>query len=417
VHEDEPTADELAARRRAAAQGSAADLERMGIDPSMLGLQGAGTVPPAGPTDEHPQQGPVGGAEVVPLRPGHRTTPQEQRPTPGPPVQDHPEVVPPQPVRPTYAGERPSPAPVPVDAGTSARTTDRALGPVEALLARSAEHRPAPSRSRRWLSAVTFGLLTPDAAESAHGEQFLISAVRTRQSRRRVAAFLSGKGGVGATTVAIGVGRALAAIRDDSTVLLDARGGTPSLGQMLGDRVAPNGHDLVQAGSDLAPAQLPGGLHVVDSCGWDAPLRGTDAGTLLERLGRDHAFTLVDVGNDPGEAARATLLRCDQVVVVTNAGHWGVGSAQLALTRLRQLDPYAAEQAIHVVVCTADESYRRVHREVMAQLAGGPVRVVVIPPDPSLRAGQPFDPSAVRPATLEAVLEVAAAVAVSGGVL
>jgi MinD-like ATPase involved in chromosome partitioning or flagellar assembly len=266
------------------------------------------------------------------------------------------------------------------------------------------------------MSALTFGLVTPDAAETAHNEQFLLAAVRTRQSDRRVVSFHSGKGGVGTTSVAVGVALALAAVRDDAVVLADARTGTPSLAQMLGNSMAPSGRDLIQPGSPLDPVRLANGLHVVDSCGWDAPLRHADTVAFLDQLRLGHAFTLVDVGNDPGEGARAALLRSDQTVVVTSAGRWGVASSQLAMTRLRQLDPFGTERAIHVVVCTSDEPYRRVQREVLAQLDRGPVRVVVVPPDPALRAGQPFDPAHVRPATREAVLEVAAAIAASGGV-
>ena len=87
----------------------------------------------------------------------------------------------------------------------------------------------------------------------------------------------------------------------------------------------------------------------------------------------------------------------------------------MAAARLRDVDTFAIDRAIYVVVCTNDESYRKVHREVMQQLAQGPVRAVVVPPDPELAAGQPFDPSRVRPATREAMLEVAAAIAVTSG--
>lgn len=304
------------------------------------------------------------------------------------------------------------PAPQPVAVAASPSVTS---GPVEDLLARTAAAKPTPNTSGRWMKAVTFGLVTPDAAESAGSERMLVGALRTRQSDRRVVAFNAGKGGVGTTTVALGVATAFAALREDPTALVDAHSGTASLAQMLGATAALTGRDLV-ADADAEPTVIPGGLRVVDGCGWGTPLRRADVPPLLDRLGRDNTFTLVDVGNDPGEAAYAALARADQTVIVTCAGAWGLSSARVAAARLRDIDTFAIDRAIYVVVCTNDESYRKVHREVMNQLAQGPVRAVVVPPDPELAGGQPFDPSRVRPATREAMLEVAAAIAVTSGV-
>ena len=66
---------------------------------------------------------------------------------------------------------------------------------------------PAPPTTRqagRLLSTVARGFATPDAAVSAQSERELIDSVRQRQSDRRVVAFMTGKGGVGCTTVAVG---------------------------------------------------------------------------------------------------------------------------------------------------------------------------------------------------------------------
>jgi MinD-like ATPase involved in chromosome partitioning or flagellar assembly len=439
--EDGPTEEELEARRRASAQDAAGDLARMGVDPRLLGLDPVSAPPthqgpppaeptgPARPQDRsggeapsgHPapggDQAPGDRGDVVPLRP------EFAGPAPGPPVHGGPPASTPQsagpPMNPAlgpppgqYLTPPAEPAPMPPPAVPDPRRWANA--PVEALLARTATAKPAPNTSGRWVKAVTFGLVTPDAAETLGSERMLVGALRTRQNDRRVVAFNAGKGGVGTTTVAMGVATAFAALREDPTVLVDAHSGTASLGQMLGVPAALTGRDLV-ADAEAAPTIVPGGLRVVDGSGWGTPLRRADVPPLLDRLGRDHTFTLVDVGNDPGEAAYAALARSDQTVIVTCAGAWGLSSARVAAARLRDVDTFAIDRAIYVVVCTNDESYRKVHREVMQQLAQGPVRAVVVPPDPELAAGQPFDPSRVRPATREAMLEVAAAIAVTSG--
>jgi len=289
------------------------------------------------------------------------------------------------------------------------------FGPVEELLARTAAGRPAPQRATGWIKAVTFGLVTPDAADTAHNERLLVAALRTRQSERRVITFSAGKGGVGTTTVALGVGTAMAALRDDATVLVDARAGTPPLSGLMGLPGAPTARDMARPGSQVPPVVTASGLGLVDGSGWGTPLRRSDVASLLDNLRRDHTFTLFDLGNESGEAGHALLARSDMAVIVTGAGGWGLAAARVAAERLHALDVQAAERALFVVVCTHDEPYRRVHREVTAQLARGPARVVVIAPDPALAGGQPFDAEAVRPATREAMLEVAAALAVSRG--
>jgi MinD-like ATPase involved in chromosome partitioning or flagellar assembly len=443
--EEGPTERELEARRRASAQDAAGDLARMGVDPRLLGLDPVTSPPPAGqppatePPATHPTDlsTPPGGeradgvavprdsvtatdqsssarGDVVPLRPEFAGPgPMPVGSTPPSPYANpatNPALGPP-PGR--YLAPPSEPAPAhPAPAATPYSATS---APVEELLARTAASKPAPNTSGRWMRAVTFGLVTPDSAETVGSERLLVGALRTRQNDRRVVAFNAGKGGVGTTTVAMGVATAFAALREDPTVLVDAHSGTASLGQMLGVPAALTGRDLV-ADADAEPTVVPGGLRVVDGCGWGTPLRRADVPPLLDRLGRDHAFTLVDVGNDPGEAAYAALARSDQTVIVTCAGAWGLSSARVAAARLRDVDTFAIDRAIYVVVCTNDESYRKVHREVMQQLAQGPVRAVVVPPDPDLAAGQPFDPSRVRPSTREAMLEVAAAIAVTSGV-
>ncbi len=403
--DDEQTPEQRAERQRASAQEVAGDLSRMGIDPSLLGLQSAPASPTSGPAAPVPSQEPhdTGDGRVVPLRPELAAVPAS------PPEHSHG-----APARTPVAGSRATAAQGPMP-GWEAPPQPGRPDAVQELLGRVGSV-TTPTPTRHWLKAVTFGLMTPDAAEAAGNERLLLGAVRTRQSERRVVALHAGKGGVGTTTVALGVGMALAAVRDDQSVLVDVHAGTPSLAQLQQQPVAPNGRDLVQPGSELEPGALPGGLRVVDSVGWTTLLRRAEAVALMDRLGRDFAFTLVDVGNDSGQASAAALARSDQTVIVTSAGQWGLAAAQMAATRLRGIDPFAVERAVYVVVCTHDESYRRVHREVMQQLARGPVRVIVVPPDVSLRAGRPFDPSAVSAATRAAMLEVAAAVAVSGGV-
>ncbi|MDO9379927.1 MAG: hypothetical protein Q7T56_13865 [Nocardioidaceae bacterium] len=388
--EDEAAED--AARRRTSAQGAAADLARMGIDPRSLGLDAPGqsrppaTQPPAPPTPDPS----AGGGRVVPIRPGMGGPPQPSPPPdPGPPP----------------VGQDPSAPPDLVRVRTTA----------EALLARTETAKPAPRPVGRLLRALTLGLVTPDAAEASGNERDLVAAVRHRQTERRIVTFLAGKGGVGTTTVMSGVGAAFAALRDDRTVIVDLQPGAPSLARHHGLEQGVRATTLLRGGPDQAVPQTAAGLGVVDGGGWEQALQRRDVVGLLDRLGADYAFNLVDVGRDPGDASHAALARCDRAVVVTGLGASGTAALEVAMQRLSQVNPRTVASAVVVVVCQHAEGYRTAHREVSRQLGAVPARVVVVPPDPALRGGGSFDVGSLSAATRESMLEVGAAIALPEG--
>lgn len=430
--DEEQTPEEQAARQRASAQDAAAELVRMGIDPRSLGLDvptdsaasgaAAGRPPGAGrpnsladdlaaPTLDPAGSTPDPGPEPTSQHSQHVAEPADAAP-PGPGgrvVQLRPDA------GGTGATAAPrvrsaAPVPSPVVAPDTPRRQPVAAGPLEQLLATTLLARPAPAAPGRLLRTVTRGLLTPDAAGAAGQERQLVEAARSRQVGPRVVTVLAGKGGVGTTAVALGVGSALAALRDDRVVVADLRPGTASLGVLMSGEPAPTARGLARD-QQAAPLELASGLRVVDGVGAGSPLRRADVSALLDRLVPEHAFCLLDVGEDDQEATDAALARTDQAVLVTEAGRTGLAAARVGAERLLDSDPFALDLAVHVVVCTRDQPYREVLRRAQAQLEVTPARLVVVPPDPHLGAGEPFDAAALGPATREALLQVAAAVA------
>lgn len=434
-------------RRKASAQQAAADLDRMGIDPRALGLDSPppqpasrptshspgpppAAEPPVPPTAEPPAGAPPAtSASVTPLRPeyasqqppapayGQPPAQQYAQPAAGqyeqPPPQQYPQQQPPgMPMPPGVPAQRqPSPAPAP--APPAAPAPPRSA--VEELLARTAGSLPTPSRTGGLFKQMTAGLITPDSAESAAHERELVAALRTRQTERRVISFFAGKGGVGTTTVVVGVGTAFAALRDENTVAVDVRSGTASLGQLLGAERPVTIRRFLNDGDAAQVGMSPTGLRTLDGVGWEQRLRRTDVSSTVERLGADHTFTLLDVGNDASEVGHAAVARSDQTVIVTSAGRTGLAALEVATARLAHTDPFAVERAIFVVACHHDEAYRNVHREAVRILSVDPARVVVLPPDETLVTGNGFDPGAVRASTRMAMLRIGAAIAVSGG--
>jgi len=419
---DDPTPEEAAAeeaaRTQASAQNTAAELARMGIDPRALGLQ-APEVHRGAPSARMPGEqtaappGPVPPGTVlagtVSQPPADTDGNSNERAYPGNVVPLRPELSSDDlPRSGTSAAWQPGPPSLAPDSRYETKA------PLQHILGRGLGRAPgrepvgaAPSQLAR---AITFGLMTPDAAVAADREREMVHRVRTRQTDQRVVVFLSGKGGVGTTSVAIGVGCVLAALREDSTTLVSLRAGTPSLGLALAGTPAPRARDVASAEPELPPLRLSNGLQLVDGSRWGRPVRRSDVPVLLDRLGQTSTFGLFDVGNDPSEAGQAVLARADQVVIVSGPGADGLDSAQVAAERTAEVDPYLLDTAVYVVVCQRESALRGVVRAMREALPGG-ARVVAVPPEGSLADGAAFDPSRVGPLTRLAMIDVAGLVA------
>nr|MCW2727844.1 hypothetical protein [Aeromicrobium sp.] len=367
---DEPVDPTI--RDRRLAQGAAGDLARMGIDPRSLGLGEA--VAPRRPAPE-PEDDLEPRAPVVYLRP-QDGAPQQTVPAPAPQEVDEPVRAPSE--------------------------LERQLGGAAAP--------PVPRQTSRLLKTVARGLVTPDAAVTMQTEREIVDAVRQRQTDRRIVTFLSGKGGVGCTTVAVGVGTAFMAMREDRSVVVDVQQGTPSLGEAFGADAVRSVGSLVAEAEATSPPVAPSGLGLVDGSGWDRGLTRSDVVGVLDRLRADHTFNLLDTGNDGGEAGHAAIARADQAVIVTGPGELGVAALRTAIERVRQVNPVAASVSVHVVVCPHEQSYREALR-LTGSSTGLSTSVVVVPPDPYLQEGRAYDPARVTPATREAFLRIAGAIA------
>ncbi len=387
----EETAEDLAARTRSSAQSTAQDLARMGIDPRALGLEAE----PPQPSDDRARPAPATDAT---------SPPHDQLPAPAEnvvPLRPD-DVLPPSGTSAAWAPAPPSIAP-----GQSRAVAEN---PVTLLLSGEQTGTPARSALPELARAVMYGVVTPDAAEVADREREMVGRVRARQSDQRVVAFLAGKGGVGTTTVATGVGCVLAALRDDVTTLVSLRAGVPSLGRMLAGAPAPSAREIARTDVEVAPLRLASGLQVVDGPRWSTPVRRNDVPVIVDVLGQSSTFALFDVGNDASEAAQSILSRADQVVIVSGPGPDSQDGARLAAERVADLDPYALDAAIYVVVCPRDAALRTVARRMRETMPGG-ARVVAVPPEPWLAEGAVFDPSRVGPATRLAIVDVAGLVA------
>ncbi|MFY1636162.1 hypothetical protein ACN27F_23290 [Solwaraspora sp. WMMB335] len=270
--------------------------------------------------------------------------------------------------------------------------------------------RPGWARIGALARAAVAGLVDPGALTAQNTERRLVAAACAAQSRSRVVAVLSAKGGTGSTTTAAGVALTLAALRADATVLIDATAGAgTSLGVRLLGRAVPSLAELGPGPSGSTPPSTPAGLGLVDGSPWPEP--GHDEETLdaLHRLADGHAFTILDIGTG-APAADAALVNADQAVVVIDDDHRSVESARVALERIAyHIAEHVAETVFVVVRRTRagvrHQLVRTLRREIGADAAA---RVVVVPYDRALAGSSRIDPAALRPATRRAYLSIAA---------
>src|SRR5699024_8358474 len=178
------------------------------------------------------------------------------------------------------------------------------------------------------------GLITPDAAEVAHSERELIDAVRRRQSDRRIIAVIAAKGGVGCTSIAVGIGTTFMAMRDDRTAVVDVQQGTPSLGSAFGVQDPQSVASFTAETELVEPPVNAAGVSLVDGSSWQRALNRRDIGGVLDRLSANHTFPLLDIGDDAGEGAHSALARADQAVIVSGAGQIGYAAMSTAVERV-----------------------------------------------------------------------------------
>lgn len=149
-------------------------------------------------------------------------------------------------------------------------------------------------------------------------------------------AVAGGKGGVGKTTVALGVARALARAGCDPLVV-DADRDMPDLAARAGTPAAP-GVGAVADGTPVSAA-----THVVDGTGVRVlPLApGTDDDSLRAALARTHARdgpVLVDCPAGAGRDAARPLRAADRALVVTTPTPASLRDAAKTAAMARALD-------------------------------------------------------------------------------
>jgi MinD-like ATPase involved in chromosome partitioning or flagellar assembly len=276
-----------------------------------------------------------------------------------------------------------------------------------------------------WRHAVlqaTGGVVNPGVgAREAQRQQWRARIRRPLRGVHRIAV-VSVKGGVGKTTVAAGLGLALADNRGDRVVVQDADPDAGTLADRLG--VAPPGSARSLLGdphrmSALSDVDrhlgLAGRLHVL--AGDQDPriaraLERADHERLSTVLGAFHDIVLTDCGTGlVHPLVRAALDLADTLVVVGAPTVDGAGRAAKTLDwLLAHGHGSLASEAVAVLSCdrtSPDVDLPRIREHFAARCRA----VIEIPHDPHLATGGRVQLSRLRPQTRDAAYQLAAVMA------
>ena len=186
----------------------------------------------------------------------------------------------------------------------------------------------------------------------------------------RIIAVVSGKGGVGKTTMVSNLGAALAKMGKD-VIILDANLTTPSLGLHLGVPLYPiTLHDVLKGRANIKDAVyshdsgvriVPAGLSLRD-------MRGVDSkelpNALLDLLGTADII-LLDAAAGFGRETLAAIESADEMIIVTNPEISAVTDALKAAKIAEQL---GTKTAGFILNRTSGKSHEMTRRDIMSML-------------------------------------------------
>ncbi|WP_159619024.1 hypothetical protein [Arthrobacter zhaoguopingii] len=297
----------------------------------------------------------------------------------------------------------------------SALTADRLLTGTE---------RPPSGGWRRWLYSATLGYVNlgdSDAVRIRRATEHRI-AVRLGGHTRYVPV-LSRKGGVGKTTVTTLLGMALADMREDRIIAMDANPDRGTLSDRSPGRADFTARQLVQnrfmvdSFAQLAHYVTRDGsrLHVLASDTDPAVAQAFDDAdyrAVTDILGRYYSIVLTDSGTGMVHSVmKGTLEKADTVVLVSGGS---VDEARLASETLSWLEAHGRHdlvaKAIVVINLSSGNGTQVRVGEIEEHFLSRVGTVVRIPYDRHLAEGSRIDLAKLQPATRNAVIELAALV-------
>lgn len=285
--------------------------------------------------------------------------------------------------------------------------------------------KPAPTAGwRRWLYAVTGGRINAGESRRIIERNTLIAQVNRPLRGCYKIALLSLKGGVGKTTITATLGGTFASIRGDRVIAVDANPDRGTLSQKVPLETPATVRNLlrdvdtIERYSDIRSytSQGKSRLEVLASESDPAvseAFSAQDYERAVDVLERYYNLILTDCGTGLIHSAMsAVLAKADSLIVVSSGS---VDGARSASATLDWLDAHGYQDLVQRSVCVINGVRPRSGKVDMDKVVDHFARrcraVRLVPFDPHLEEGAEVDLDRLKPATREALIELAAVVA------
>ncbi|MCU1551432.1 MAG: hypothetical protein JWR36_1992 [Glaciihabitans sp.] len=287
------------------------------------------------------------------------------------------------------------------------------------------KRRPAPEG--RWPSfvyAATLHLINLGDSQKARDQKAISLRIEKQfEGGTRFVPILTRKGGVGKTTVTTLLGMALADVRDDRVVAIDANPDRGTLAERVNKQTRATVRDVVTRAASIGSFSDFTTLVSRDETRLDILASDTDPllseafdendyNVVADLTARFYSIVLTDCGTGIVHSVmRATLQRADSVVIVSGGS---VDEARLASETLTWLEANGYGDLVRnavVALNTATQGTNLVKLEEIEDHFRSRVRAVVrIPYDPQLAAGSVVSYKDLKPLTQNSARELAALV-------
>lgn len=258
---------------------------------------------------------------------------------------------------------------------------------------------PPGSGWRKLVYSISGKTLNPGESPAERHYRELRERIRRHIRRQYVIAFVSGKGGVGKTTMTACVGGVFRECRPENVVAIDAAPGFGTLAGRIdeappGDYAAVLNDADVQGYADIREhlGQNNIGLDVLAgnrASDQPRPLLPAMFGGVLARLRRTHNIILVDTSDDlEHPVMRAVLDSCDTVVFVSGL----TADTSLPVTRsidlLRSMGYHELVSRSMVIINDSRNGYQKdAHDYLTERFSHSGATVEFMPYDPHLAKG------------------------------
>jgi MinD-like ATPase involved in chromosome partitioning or flagellar assembly len=275
--------------------------------------------------------------------------------------------------------------------------------------------------------AVTFHLVNLGDSPRARARKELDARIATPfEGGARFVPVLTRKGGVGKTTITTLMGMAMASVRDDRVIAIDANPDRGTLSERVARQTRATVRDVVNRAASIQGFTDFTTLVSRDATRLDILASDTDPmlseafdendyNVVADLAARYYSVVLTDCGTGIVHSVmRATLQRADAIVIVSGGS---VDEARLASETLTWLEANGYGDLVRqsiVAINTATQGTNLVKlEEIEAHFASRVREVVRIPYDAHLAAGSVISWDELRPLTRQSARELAALVAES----